>query len=72
MQKAELGSLDATIATNQNIIDNSDASYWNIENFADVDVTEMADTITDKIMTAKSVIEGGISLSDYYNEVQHD
>ena len=67
-QNAELESLDDTIAANQNIINNTDASYWNIENFSDVDVDAMAETITDKIMTAKSVVEGGISLSDYYNE----
>ena len=67
-QNAELESLDNTISANQNIINNTDASYWNIENFSDVDVDAMAETITDKIMTAKSVVEGGISLSDYYNE----
>lgn len=67
-QNAELESLDSTISANQNIINNTDASYWNIENFSDVDVDAMAETITDKIMTAKSVVEGGISLSDYYNE----
>ncbi len=66
-QNAELESLDNTISANQNIINNTDASYWNIENFSDVDVDAMAETITDKIMTAKSVVEGGISLSDYYN-----
>ena len=67
-QNAELESLDNTISANQNIINNTDASYWNIENFSDVDVDAVAETITDKIMTAKSVVEGGISLSDYYNE----
>ena len=67
-QNAELESLDGVISANQNIINNTDASYWNIENFSDVDVDAMAETITDKIMTAKSVVEGGISLSDYYNE----
>jgi flagellar hook-associated protein 2 len=67
-QNAEIESLDNTISANQNIINNTDASYWNIENFSDIDVDAMAETITDKIMTAKSVVEGGISLSDYYNE----
>ncbi|MCR5145504.1 MAG: flagellar filament capping protein FliD [Lachnospiraceae bacterium] len=66
--EAEIESLDATIATNQDIISNSDASYWNIDNFTDIDITEMASTITDKIMTAKSVIDGEVTLSDYYNE----
>ncbi|MBQ1604763.1 MAG: hypothetical protein II091_03435, partial [Lachnospiraceae bacterium] len=35
-QNAELESLDNTISANQNIINNTDASYWNIENFSDV------------------------------------
>ena len=67
-KNAEIETLDATIAANQNTIDNTDASYWNIEDFSNVDVSEMANTIADKIMTAKSVVEGGINLSDYYNE----
>lgn len=61
-EDGRLAKIAAQTAANHAILADPKNSYWDVKNYTDVDLDKLASEITDKITTAKEIVEGNISI----------
>lgn len=61
-EDGRLAEIAAQTAANNAILADPKNSYWDVKNYTDVDLDKLASEITDKITTAKEIVEGNISI----------
>lgn len=61
-EDGRLAKIAAQTAVNNAILADPKNSYWDVKNYTDVDLDKLASEITDKITTAKEIVEGNLSI----------
>lgn len=61
-EDGRLAEIAAQTAANHAILADPKNSYWDVKNYTDVDLDILASEITDKITTAKEIVEGNLSI----------
>ncbi len=61
-EDGRLAEIAAQTAANNAILADPKNSYWDVKDYTDVDLDILASEITDKITTAKEIVEGNISI----------
>lgn len=61
-EDGRLAEIAAQTAANNAILADPKNSYWDVKNYTDVDLDILASEITDKITTAKEIVEGNLSI----------
>lgn len=61
-EDGRLAEIAAQTAANNAILADPKNSYWDVKDYTDVDLDILASEITDKITTAKEIVEGNLSI----------